>query len=117
MIVLLMALEPLQCGTVRNDLPLGRSNDHPKPPEVEIWRIFLELLARMKQKRPLIAPRLEAARPGNYSQGVFELRFGKEHSITCESLSRPNNAKAISEVLSEIVGTETKPSYLLVNHL
>jgi hypothetical protein len=99
------------------DLPLGRSNDHTKPPEVEIWRIFLELLTRMKQKRPLITPWLEPARPGNHSQGVFELRFGKEHSIACESLSRPNNVKAISEVLSEIIGTETKPSYLLVNHL
>jgi hypothetical protein len=99
------------------DLPLGRSSDHTKPPEVEIWRIFLELLIRMKQKRPLVAPWLEPARPGNHSQGVFELRFGKEHSITCQSLSRPNNIKAISEVLSEIIGTETKPSYLLVNHL
>jgi hypothetical protein len=82
-----------------------------------LWRIFLELLIRMKQKRPLVAPWLEAARPGNQRHGVFELRFGKEHSIACESLSRPNNVKAISEVLSEIIGAETKPSYLLVNHL
>jgi hypothetical protein len=85
------------------DLPLRGSHDHPKPPEVEIWRIYLELLPGIKQKRPLVAPWLEAARPGNHSQGVFELRFGKELSIACESLSRPNNLKEISEVLSEIV--------------
>jgi hypothetical protein len=99
-------------GGTNYPLPFGGSNDHKRPPEVEIWRIFLELLTRMKQKRPLIAPWLESARPGNHSQGVFQLRFGRENSIALESLSRPNNVKAITEVLSEIIGRATRTSFI-----
>jgi hypothetical protein len=98
------------------DLPLGGSRDHAKPRDMESWRIFLEFLIRVKQRRPLIVSWIEDARPGDHSNGTFELRFGEEHSIACECLSRPNNVKVISEVLSEIIGIETKPSYSIVNH-
>jgi hypothetical protein len=84
------------------DLPLGRSSDHTKPPRGRNLENFSGTSDPDEAKRPLVAPWLEPARLGNHSQGVFELRFGKEHSITCQSLSRPNNVKAISEILSQI---------------
>jgi hypothetical protein len=48
---------------------------------------------------------------GNYSNIVFQLRFQKEYSVACESLSRPNNLRLMSEVLSEIAGMQTEPRY------
>jgi hypothetical protein len=85
-------------------LPCERSRDHPKPPELERWRVYLKLLTRIKEERPLIVSWLEPARPDNYSNGLFELRFQKEYSPACESLSRPNNFRWVSKVLSEIAG-------------
>ncbi len=77
----------------------------------------LELLTRVRQKRPLIVSWIEASRPAGHSSGIFEFRLKKDDSLVRESLSRPNNVKMVSEILSEVTGIETKPSYSLVNHL
>jgi hypothetical protein len=97
-------------------LPFDGSYDHAKPQEMESWRIYLELLKIIKAERPLIVSWLELARPGNYSNGLFELQFPRQYSLACESLSRPNNLRLVSEVLSEITGIKTEPRYSVVKH-
>jgi hypothetical protein len=74
-------------GGTTYPLPFGGSYDHKEPPEVESWRIYLELLSRVSQKRPLTVSWIEAARPGDYSNRIFEFRFKKEDSIVRESLT------------------------------
>jgi hypothetical protein len=89
---------------------------HTKPRELECWRIYLALLKGVQEKRLLNVSWLEAARPGKHSGGIFELRFEQQYSIACESLSRPNNFRLVSEVLSEITGIKTESRYSIVKH-
>ena len=97
-------------------LPFETTRDHQEPQQMESWRIYCELSKIILERRPLIATWLQSSRPGSYANGVFELRFHQEHSIAVESLSRPNNAKLVSQVVSDITGIKSEVRYSLVPH-
>jgi hypothetical protein len=96
-------------------LPFAGARDHPKPPELEGWRIYLKLLKTVRERRPLILSWLESCRPA-FSNGTFTLRTINEHSRVYESLRRPAHFKFVSEVVSGIAGTNTELRYSLVSH-
>jgi hypothetical protein len=97
-------------------LPFTGSKDHPKPPELESWRIYLRLLEIVRERRPLIFSWLELSRPHSFSSGTFDLQLRNENSLACESLRRPANFKFVSEVLAEIAGIKIELRYSLVTH-
>jgi hypothetical protein len=94
-------------------LPFDNYYDHPRPTDFESWRIFLEVVEMSRKQRPLIAPYLERARPGDYTKGDFELRF--EEREAWETINRPLSRKFLSRQVSEIDKTETSVKCLLVS--
>jgi hypothetical protein len=93
-------------GRATYDLPFIGRNDHPKPPELDGWRIYLQLLEVVGEERPIILTWLEQARPGALTNGTFELRFRKNYSQAHERLSHPKNFKYLSAAVRQIAGTE-----------
>lgn len=97
------------------DLPFEYYYDHQKPSDLDGWRIYLEIVEIVSRKRPLIAPYLECARPGAYTDGVFELRFEEAQRMACEAISRPNNRKFLEQRASEIIRVKTTVKCVLVS--
>jgi hypothetical protein len=103
-------------GRTTYQLPFESSYDHRKPADWEGWKIYLELLKTVSERRPLILPMVECARPGLYANEVFELRFEKRQEVTCACLARPNNRRFLSEAISVIIGRQTKLECSVVRH-
>ena len=70
--------------------------------------IWQRILAKITARRPLIRSLLDTAQAMLLAEGVLRVRFGPDQSIAVESLARPNNQRILDELVSEIMGTETR---------
>ena len=88
-------------------LPFTGGYDHPKPRELDGWRIYLRLLEVVGEARPIILTWLKQARSGVLVNGKFELRFRKNYSKAHERLSHPKDFRFLSDAVCQIAGAET----------
>jgi hypothetical protein len=77
-------------------------------PHAHLESIWQRILAKITARRPLIRSWLDTAQPILLTEGVLRVRFGPDQSTAVESLARPNNQRILDELVSEIVGTETR---------
>jgi DNA polymerase-3 subunit gamma/tau len=89
-----------------------------KPPGVEestvpaksgtvptVDRLWPEVLAEVRNRRPLILSWIEIATPLSLDGSTLTLGFPAENSLAMESLLRPANRKFLEEVLSQLLGS------------
>jgi hypothetical protein len=80
-----------------NVLPVGMSSG-------KLEALWQQLLAKVRDRRPLIVSWIEPLRPLALHNGVLKIGFEQDRSIAAESLRRPNNLKLLEELASEVVG-------------
>lgn len=68
-------------------------------------RLWPEVLAEVRNRRPLILSWIEIATPLSLDGSTLTLGFPAENSLAMESLLRPANRKFLEEVLSQLLGS------------
>lgn len=68
-------------------------------------RLWPQVLAEVRNRRPLISSWIERATPLFLDNATLTLGFSAENSLAMESLSRPANRKFLEEVVAEILGS------------
>ena len=74
------------------------------PAPVEADRLWVELLAQVRDKRTLIKQYLEAGTLLKIENGVCIIGFPKDQSMAMETIQRKNNRKFIEELISTLAG-------------
>jgi DNA polymerase-3 subunit gamma/tau len=67
-------------------------------------RLWPQVLAEVRNRRPLILAWIEPAEPLALDSSALTLGFPPEHSLAMESLLRQTNRKFLEEVLSRLLG-------------
>lgn len=68
-------------------------------------RLWPEVLAEVRSRRPLILSWIEIATPLSLDGSTLTLGFPAENTLAMESLLRPANRKFLEEVLSQLLGS------------